>query len=218
MPRYVYMFMDDDRRPIGQSSEISIDRDLWPKLYGGLPLTQTEKASICTGTQLYQASSKADGVPPDFFGNPGTLMTVSSAFRDMVEELEPGLHEFLPHKVVWKHSGNSAGEYFRFLCTATVEDPFDYDRTRWRTNFEGGYGVNAAKKSGYHPDLLPGSKAFMHGGIIGERHLFRAKTPALVKPVLCSQTFADFLKSRKRPGVARKKIQVIEPQVVQGPW
>ncbi|MEM0989348.1 MAG: DUF1629 domain-containing protein [Pseudomonadota bacterium] len=218
MTRHVYMFMDDDRRPIGQSSEISIDRDLWPKLYGGLPLTETEKTSICTGTQLYQASSKADGVPPDFFGNPGTLMTVSRAFRDMTDELEPRLHEFLPDDVVWKHSGNSAGEYFRFLCTATVEDPFDYDRTRWQNSTDGGYGREAARKSAYHPKRDPKAEAFVHGGIIGERHLFRAMTPALVKPVLCSQTFADFLKSRKRPGVALKKIQVIEPQVVQGPW
>ncbi|AXS39483.1 DUF1629 domain-containing protein [Breoghania sp. L-A4] len=57
---------------------------------------------------------------PDIFAMPG-LNAVSSRFRDLVEEFEPGVHQFFPLELYYKNGERVEEEYFIFNCTVSFD-------------------------------------------------------------------------------------------------
>lgn len=56
----------------------------------------------------------------DIFSMPG-LNAVSSRFRDLVEGLEPGVHQFFPLKLFYKNGSRVEEDYFVFNCTVSFD-------------------------------------------------------------------------------------------------
>ena len=57
---------------------------------------------------------------PDIFAMPG-LNAVSRRFRDLVEEFEPGVHQFFPLELYRKNGDPVEGEYFIFNCAVSFD-------------------------------------------------------------------------------------------------
>ena len=57
---------------------------------------------------------------PDIFAMPG-LNAVSSRFRDLVEEFEPGVHQFFPLELYRKNGDPVEEEYFIFNCAVSFD-------------------------------------------------------------------------------------------------
>ena len=161
----------------------------------------------------------------------GTIL-VSQRVKDKLEELEPGLHEFLPIEVVKDKKGEPIGTYY--LCVI-YERPaiIDHDRTIYH---HGGVGLGSGAEFGksLHFDLFrPQMKNksidgvgscgrifmdFIPGGPEG-RHLWRGSvgapdlyetgfyksktyTDRLAKYLFVSDTFADFMRDEKITGMS----------------
>lgn len=57
---------------------------------------------------------------PDIFSMPG-LNAVNGRFRDLVEEFEPGVHQFFPLELLKKNGDRIEGDYFIFNCAVSFD-------------------------------------------------------------------------------------------------
>jgi hypothetical protein len=81
-------------------------------------------------TSAHQTTNKQI---PDIFPTPG-LNAVSSSFRELVEEFEPGVHQFFPLALFHKNGEPVEGEFFIFNCTVSVDTLLvDRSEIRWVT-------------------------------------------------------------------------------------
>ncbi|MEM8751864.1 MAG: DUF1629 domain-containing protein [Pseudomonadota bacterium] len=88
---------------------------------------------------------------PDF-GRCARGQFVSAAFRDIVESLEPGAHQFVPVDVLWK-DGSSAGEFYWFatgrrlqtLALDLLYPPLKPNKSNWTDIGEDGRLVKNAR-------------------------------------------------------------------------
>jgi hypothetical protein len=95
------------------------------------------------------------------------IFIVSELFRSTLEELEPGVHQFKPVKLVWA-DGQPAGDFFWFypcnridgMDRALTSLEFREDTGRWKTKPGGKYVVNLAQIGDRHIWIDPRMAAF----------------------------------------------------------
>jgi hypothetical protein len=122
---------------------------------------------------LWKSKTK---LPPDYaFGN-NEAMLVSSRFRDLVEQFEPGLHQFLPVDMFnAKDATQPFDRYYWFVC-CTLIDSLDPDHTtlEWKGFYDQltDCGLRRGLWSYQHSETNP-PKAVFSLKAIGERHLWR---------------------------------------------
>lgn len=137
---------------------------------------------------------------PDVFPLPG-VNGVNGRFRDLVEEFEPGLHEFFPLTLVWEDGSPIEGDWFIFNCTVSVDTLLpEKSGAVWRDS------VNGKPYIELHPDL----DWILSRPAIGERHLWCGKRIQHGGGVYCSDVFYEELKRRKIKFIAAKHCEEID--------
>ena len=113
---------------------------------------------------------------------------VSSRLRDLIEELEPGIHMFHPVNVVAHPTGEASGTYHAWRNTQFI-DCVDIKRTRWgndefgRAAFEKGKTFGAPRSIGIFREAVEG------------KHIWRGKNDGMDQRCFCSGDFKDRCKS-----------------------
>ncbi len=122
---------------------------------------------------LWRSKSKP---PTDYvFGN-NEVMLVSPRFRDLVEQFEPGVHQFLPVAVYnTKDAAEPFDTFYWFVC-CTLIDSLDPEQTtlEWRGDYHD-RGNDGLREGYWRFDLSvkPPQKPVFSLAAIGERHLWR---------------------------------------------
>lgn len=92
---------------------------------------------------------------------------VSGRFRDVVEQLEPGVHQFIPVELVWK-DGSHAASYFWFYPCSRIDcidrehttHEFDEKSGLWMNKPGGSYVVALKRVHGRHVWIDPRLNTF----------------------------------------------------------
>ncbi|GAB5509850.1 MAG: hypothetical protein Rhims3KO_12510 [Hyphomicrobiales bacterium] len=143
---------------------------------------------------------------PDVFPLPG-VNGVNGRFRDLVEEFEPGLHEFFPLTLVWEDGSPIEGDWFIFNCTVSVDTLFPE-----KSGAEWSLTVNGRP----YNSLRPNRDWVLSRPAIGGRHLWCGKRIQHGGGVYCSDVFYEELKRRKIKFIAAKHCaEIDEPWVAE---
>lgn len=140
---------------------------------------------------LWKSKSK---LPPDYaFGN-NEAMLVSSRFRDLVEQFEPGVHQFLPVDMFNAKDASEPFDRFYWFVCCTLIDSLEPDHTT--LTFDGFYDeiYNGMRRGSWYYDssVTPPQKAVFSLNAIGDRHLWRDPYRARGY-VHCSNPFGEAL-------------------------
>jgi hypothetical protein len=99
--------------------------------------------------------------------------------------------------VVWEKTQEPVGSYFVLAVTEKI-DCYDFEKTKWLSNINDGWGREAAEATNYR---LPGGhkNRVLRADAIEGRHLWRAAYPENgTKQMFCSKELAHFINARKR--------------------
>lgn len=167
----------------------SVDRKA--KIPGRIPLGQGYPVVLDSAPKSYLWKSTSK-VPPDYAAGNNEVMLVSSRFRDLVERLESGVHQFLPVDV---YSSKTAAEPFDRLYWFVACNVIDsLDPVRTTLTWDGEYDViyNGMRRGGWYFDLAvePKQNPVFSLQAIANRHLWRDSywTRGVV---FCSDEFGD---------------------------
>ncbi len=130
--------------------------------------------------------------PPDYALGNNEIMLVSGKFRDLVEQFEPGVHQFLPVAMYFRKNDDAPFEtYYWFICCTLIDslDPahttLTWDGAPYDERMDG-----LRRGAWYFEVTTPPQKAVFSLKAIGDRHLWR--DPYRVRDyVHCSDAFAD---------------------------
>ncbi|MEO7691361.1 MAG: DUF1629 domain-containing protein [Sphingomonas sp.] len=165
--------------------------DRLAKLPGRLPLGQGYPLvpDSAPKVMLWRSKSK---LPPDYASGNNSAMTVSSRFRDLVEQFEPGVHQFLPIDMYNSKTATEPFDRFYWFVVCTLIDSLDPKHTT--ITWDGEYDViyNGMRRGGWYFDhsVSPPQKAVFSLRAIGDRHLWR--DPYYTRNyVNCSDAFGE---------------------------
>jgi hypothetical protein len=144
------------------------------KIPGRLLLGQGYRIIEGSAPEKFLWKSKTK-LPPDYaFGN-NEAMLVSSRFRDLVEQFEPSLHQFLPVDMFnAKDATQPFDRFYWFVCCTLIDS---LDRNHTTITFDGFYDeiYDGMRRGSWYYDhsVTPSQKAVFSLKAIGERHLWR---------------------------------------------
>lgn len=168
--------------------------DRLAKIPGRMPLGQGYPIAADSGPRsfLWKSTSKS---PPDYaFGN-NSVMLVSLQFRDLVEQYEPGVHQFLPVEMYNSKAATEAFDRFYWFVCCTLIDSLDPEHTTltWRGEYD--VRIEHGLRRGFWKldhDASPPQRPVYSLNAIGSRHLWR--DPYYNRDyVKCSDTFGNAL-------------------------
>lgn len=206
MSEKVYLLQRATKNSISGEQNCEISDEARRKMALAEPLSEADKQSLNVRMEIWDQGREGQAAP-DNISTPGIYTIISQDFKDAVEDLEPGLHEFVPLQVVWRNTGECAGSYFWFLCTEIV-DHYNIDKTEWLAPSENKFGAVAAEQSRFRPTFRNSKSVVVHSDRVAGKHLWRASVPRM-RPLFCSEDFAAFLKTRKRTGVELVPVTVL---------
>lgn len=134
---------------------------------------------------------------PDYLIMNG-MLGVSKDFKDAVESLEPGKHQFFPVILEWRN-GEPACDMFVFICTTTLYSVHEEKSTVPPVNPENPKSILDIAGS---KDL----RLFLSARNIGGHHIWR--DAQLVGVPLVSEKLAHILQSEKMIGIRLDPIAV----------
>ena len=123
----------------------------------------------------------ASNVPPDIIMNNRSPMWLSQAARDVIERVEPHVHDFIAFEAIQcgrdeTNGGVSRGTYYCLHLSVSI-DCIDYEQTRWRK----GAGIEAARLSRLETEA--GQPVMLKSIATAGLHVYDAnKPPVLFKP------------------------------------
>jgi hypothetical protein len=139
------------------------------------PLTEEERAAIPENLSLLVGRTRKGKVPAVLGWSVGPFV-VNQRVRDILEELEPGVHSFYPIAVKAKDGeqieGRSALPYFIILHPPAL-DCVDPDRTTFGTS---GIGLDAMMRAP-HLGTGPDKTITLKGSVIAGHHFWRGAEP-----------------------------------------
>jgi len=156
---------------------------------------------------LWKSKSK---FPPDYaFGN-NSIMLVSARFRDLVEQLEPGVHQFLSVNMYNSKAVAEPFDQFYWLVICALIDSLDPEHTT--ITWDGEYDViyNGMRRGSWHFDhsASPPQKAVFSLRAIGDRHLWR--DPYYTRDyVNCSDAFGEAMIAAELTGFGLRHYEQI---------
>jgi len=192
----------------GIPAELLIERNMWksrvavPKNYDPKKLTledMTQDGGMYVGYDQSLTSGRrvrAEGLPikviwwdkrlvPDFEIIHSPTMIVSQRFRDVVEAVEPGVHQFEPVEYVTKQGAHVADMFVFVICNRI--DSVDRDlTTQYRLH---PVGNPTTSKSKYWQPSIQGTQLVFNAAQVGDHHLWVDKYLPDYK--LVSSAFVD---------------------------
>lgn len=203
---------------IGIPRELTIERHMWksrviePKDYEPKKLQLEDPAQDGGFYVGYDRSLKSgrrvkcDGLPtrvrwsdhrpvPDFQISDAPTMFVSERFRDVVEHVEPGVHQFEPVEYVGKGGSHVANMFVFVICSRI--DSVDRERT---TMYRFHHFWQAAGPTG-------GSRLVFNAAQVGDHHLWIDKY--LPDFTLASSHFVDAARDAGLVGVSFREWETV---------
>ena len=160
-----------------------------------LPIFDGQKIDT-SGLDLRFIRKYKRGVLSDFpFGLPGPN-TCSAALRDAIEELEPGIHQFVPVDLFWK-DGAPTGERVFLMNAGQKIESIDAENSQSllpSIDVDGNpyYAITGTGGRNYH--------IVIKRKVVGERHFWREGGVAgriFGGNFFCSDALSDLIRSRK---------------------
>lgn len=120
---------------------------------------------------------------------------VSPRFRDMVDQFEPGVHQFVPVEIYKDRKGEPVATYYWFIVGQRL-DSVDRDRTtyNWTLDYTG--------KEGFWDDKdVPNARLVFSNAAVEGRHIWHDPHLLTHKNGLCSDAFAHAATEAKLTGL-----------------
>lgn len=155
---YIIEELLDHKRLAGIDCPLEVSRAFLHPIARGEPLTP-ELLSLKPRPYFVRLTKKGD--LPDMF-DAKRVWTVSEKVKNIIEELEPGIHTFIPVEPIVRRSGRRFGTYY-LLYVGQVIDAVVIEESVFRDG-EGRAGFNVA------PVL---TRAVLNGPLIEGKHLWR---------------------------------------------
>ncbi len=157
------------------------------------PVSQAQKDEI-PRTLLVEPPTITHSLDPlpELLGWDNGLNIVYPPMKDLIEKLEPGVHEFIPLEVRSRDGSASFGTYYLVLITQMV-DALVYDET----DFGGVYGLEAARKNRF--SISSFSRPVLRTDAARGYHLWRG-ADGLVAHYFCSDEIGRFIKDNNLRG------------------
>lgn len=177
---------------VGRDDDVSVRKDFEPDLpmeqrrpiTKGELLTQAQKNAI-PRTLLVSRMERRD--LPDILGWVMGPWIVSPRLKNKIEELEPGVHEFIPLHVMHEDDGRDFGTYYLILLTQAL-DAVDFDNT----DFAMGRGRAAAKSSAYFMTFEWGGQCTLKEEACQGHHLWRGADGMRLR-YFCSDELGEYV-------------------------
>lgn len=167
----------------------SVDRKA--KLPGRVPIGQGYPVIPDSAPKAVLWKSKSK-LPPDYALGNNSVMLVSSRFRDLVEQFEPGVHQFIPVDMYESKTTAEAFDQFYWFVACNLIDSLDPKRTT--VTWDGEYDViyNGMRRGAWYFDseATPPQKPVFSLRAIGYHHLWRDPYWGR-KLVHCSDEFGE---------------------------
>jgi hypothetical protein len=170
--------------------ELSLD-DVRP-ITSGCRLTDVQKAAIPRVLKLSNIGTKSASFPDVIGWNIGPWI-VSERLRDKIDELEPGIHEFVPLAASYKGDNRECKPYYFLLLTQALDAVVMEE-----TKFQSGFGPEAAKASRFLLDKFGGPCTLRAEKVAGH-HLWRGLDEMRLS-YFCSDELADYFSHEKMLG------------------
>lgn len=173
MHRYGMKHLDGEQRKVVAVDLTPDEAKILPShsIFAGRPVDTTH---LPTKVQQAGPKRKFKDISPD------GLYSVSEKFREVVERLEPGVHQFVPVEFVWKDGTHAADRYWYFPCNRL--DSVDRDKTTLE----------------FRHIWDPGSdgEVFFSRSQIGDCHLWRDKfMPSSYGPFISNALYQAFMEA-----------------------
>ena len=193
MPYYINEPVTKNAVATDLDFEPEIDSVVESRFAMGKQLTDDEIAQIPRKISIGRVPSI--GIP-DIWGWMNGPYLVSPKLRDKIEELEPGVHGFIPIHVVGKNENKTDYGTFYLLHLTQAIDAIVPEET----NFREGIGLEAAKASVFKLNAWRGPYVLDHT-IIAGHHLWRGAGPGKRwADHYCSDELGEFIKENKLRG------------------
>jgi hypothetical protein len=148
-------------------------------------------------------------LPPDYAYGNNSIMLISERFRDLVEQFEPGVHQFLPVAMYFKRTDTEPFDtFYWFICCQLIDslDPYhttipwdgDYDKRKDDGFRLGSWHIDA--------EAIPRQKPVFSLKAIGDRHLWRDPYRSRGY-VHCSNAFGEAIKAADLKGFGLKQFE-----------
>lgn len=151
-------------------------------------------------------------LPPDYAFGINSVMLVSSRFRDLVEQFEPGIHQFLP--VEMYHSEADAepfDEFYWFVCCNLI-DSLDPENTTytWRGFYDERMedGLRRGRWN-FDQSVEPKQRPVFDLKAINGSHLWRDPYINARTTVYCSNEFGTALSKSGLSGFGLRKFDQV---------
>lgn len=184
--------------------------DRLAKIPGRVPLGQGYAVAPDSAPKSFLWKSTSKRPPAYAFGN-NSVMLVSSRFRDLVDQFEPGVHQFLPVNVYSSKTATEPFDQYYWFVVCNLIDSINPERTTltWRGEYderiEGGLRRGFWK---YDHDMSPPPRAVFDLKRIGNRQLWR--DPYYTRDyVNCSDTFGDAMIASGLSGFALRRYEQV---------
>ncbi len=122
----------------------------------------------------------------------------SQRFRDVIEALEPGVHQFVPVQIVWKDKSVDERPYYWFVpCTRIwALDPEESNPPLGENGWYLGYAMMGEPRPGpiqpaFRKDRVKNHHLFVDGGIQGRFYISERLKAALEDAKLVGVGFSD---------------------------
>jgi hypothetical protein len=196
-PNKVYLVKEKKTGP-RTAAACYLDRNIGGKfllpIAMGLPITSEILAA--KPDPYFVLTSTKSQLMPSVFGGAETPWHVSAEVKSILEELEPGIHNFIPVNVRRQDSGVNEGIYYIVHVTAAINAVVIEE-----TSFARGVGRAAYERSS---QLDPMGKIVIDGSKIGGRHFWRGgigtydgRPDMLAYSYFCSDVFRNRIRALK---------------------
>jgi len=128
--------------------------------------------------------------------------TVSSRFKELVEQFEPGVHQFVPVDIYHSKNGEPVATYYWFIVGQRL-DSVDRERTTFVFQ-EGQIGLwsdSIANTETWQFTKIPNAKLVFSHALIGDHHIWN-DPHVMGGERLCSDAFAKAMIASGMTGVA----------------
>lgn len=126
------------------------------------------------------------------------IFAVTDEFRKIVEELEPGVHQFLPVDLIWRDETLAEKRYLLFVGQRLDTTHKEKTTMKWRDFF---WDIHAESEVESDPSL---DKIVLSSDAIGSSHLWYDKH--LISMPIVSEVLGERLRSSRITGIGLKPI------------
>jgi hypothetical protein len=185
MPYFLQRPITKRNLVLGMDFEPDIDERLKARFAAGDPLSSVELEQIPRTLRLTEFPS-VDW--PEIIGWLNGPYVLCTRLRDKIEELEPGLHVFIPLEVYSAKKRHKDREIRHLLYLTQAVDAVALEGTKFRH----GFGEQAAKTSGFN--LYREGPCVLKRSAVEGRHLWRGAGPGgRWADYFCSDELGQFI-------------------------